>query len=554
MKTISKFMLVFFLLDLSACQTDATLVPLASKILAPNQFATATMNFCGGGVPSTETLLKFIFVVDTSGVNQSYDGQSSVGTDSNGDLRYGTIVSFLQDQANNPEAYFALVNFNTTAGVASTSSGSALATVGFQQNAPFETLIQTQWHANHGLPNDSGWSNYESALTAVNNLLIQDITQARLNPNNPVSAYFIVFISGGEPLLSWVATPPPGGTYTKQDDGPGKTAIQNQIVTSILAHQAGDSDVVESIIFDTAYYYTAQTFNASALQMLELMANWGNGFNMLLGQGIPIDFSKFTMPQFNYERTLKDVFVINENAIWWGGQLMQDSDNDGLPDAIELQLGSDPNNPDSDGDGISDGVQYYATGKVCQQMTTGGTCAPAVPSSTCSQFILAEAPILKIKDSDGDGLNDCEEQLLTSSSSLWDTNLDWIPDRLALRAGIAFLAGSDDTLSDPDNDGITNYFEVKNFTPPLTNNAQIVNLHPYQYTLTMTSNADATPVCYNLSISNITYFSSTDSIRAYVLESTGGKSSQRYMRTVAKPLNNASVDFEDSDLGSPIGQ
>jgi hypothetical protein len=553
MKTTSKFILVFFLLILSACQND-TLVPLSSTILAPNQFATANMSFCGGAVPSAETLLKFIFVVDTSGVNQSFDGQSSVGTDSNGDLRYGTIESFLQEEANNPEAYFALVNFNTSANVASTSSASALATVGFQQNAPFETLIQAQWHANSGLPNDGGWSNYENALAAVNNLLNQDVAQARLDPNKPVSAYFVVFISGGEPLLSWVATPPPNGTYTKQDDATGKTAIQNQIVNSILAHQAADSDVIESIIFDTAYYYTAQTYNGSALQMLELMANWGNGFNMLLGQGIPIDFSKFTMPQFNYERTLKDVFVINENTIWWGGQLMQDSDNDGLPDLVELQLGSDPNNPDSDGDGISDGVQYYATGKVCQQMTNDGTCAPATPSSTCSGFILSSAPNLQMKDTDGDGLNDCEEQLLTSSSSQWDTNLDWVPDRLALRAGIAFLAGTDDTLSDPDNDGITNYFEVKNFTPPLTRNSEIVNLHPYQYTLTMTSSAAATPVCYNLSVSNITYFSPTDSIRVYVLESTGGKSSQRYMRTVAKPLDNGAVGFDDSDLGSPIGQ
>lgn len=39
-----------------------------------------------------------------------------------------------------------------------------------------------------------------------------------------------------------------------------------------------------------------------------------------------------------------------------------DSDGDGLPDSVELLIGTDPNNPDTDGDGISDGDEYYLTG------------------------------------------------------------------------------------------------------------------------------------------------------------------------------------------------
>lgn len=35
----------------------------------------------------------------------------------------------------------------------------------------------------------------------------------------------------------------------------------------------------------------------------------------------------------------------------------RDTDQDGLPDALELQLGSDPLDPDSDGDGVPDGVE-----------------------------------------------------------------------------------------------------------------------------------------------------------------------------------------------------
>jgi hypothetical protein len=37
-----------------------------------------------------------------------------------------------------------------------------------------------------------------------------------------------------------------------------------------------------------------------------------------------------------------------------------DTDNDGLTDLEELQLGIDPANPDSDGDGIADGDEVQA--------------------------------------------------------------------------------------------------------------------------------------------------------------------------------------------------
>jgi len=47
-----------------------------------------------------------------------------------------------------------------------------------------------------------------------------------------------------------------------------------------------------------------------------------------------------------------------------------DSDNDGLPDALEVAIGTNPNNPDSDGDSYSDyeeilnGYNPLGTGKI----------------------------------------------------------------------------------------------------------------------------------------------------------------------------------------------
>ena len=89
----------------------------------------------------------------------------------------------------------------------------------------------------------------------------------------------------------------------------------------------------------------------------------------------------------------------------------QDSDNDGLTDGEEDILGTDPNNPDTDGDGIEDGIE------------TGGD-ASVDPGETSPLDI----------DSDDDGLGDGDE----------DANGD----------GVVQANESDPTNADTDSDGI----------------------------------------------------------------------------------------------------
>lgn len=47
--------------------------------------------------------------------------------------------------------------------------------------------------------------------------------------------------------------------------------------------------------------------------------------------------------------------AVKNRKILFGDQL--DSDNDGLPDDVEAKLGTDPHNPDTDGDGLADGEE-----------------------------------------------------------------------------------------------------------------------------------------------------------------------------------------------------
>jgi hypothetical protein len=69
------------------------------------------------------------------------------------------------------------------------------------------------------------------------------------------------------------------------------------------------------------------------------------------------------------------------------------------------------------------------------------------------------------RDIDGDGLTNCEEKILGTRWTSFDSNGDWIPDKLAFMRGVAFLSGTSDVELDTDHDAVRNYDEVKYFTP-----------------------------------------------------------------------------------------
>jgi len=127
-----------------------------------------------------------------------------------------------------------------------------------------------------------------------------------------------------------------------------------------------------------------------------------------------------------------------------------DSDGDGLGDSLEKQLGSDPNNRDSDGDLLMDGYEYIVHG-----LEPG------------------EA------DSDGDGISDSVELGIgtdphTVDSLGLDSDYDGIPDNYEV------LVGTDPQNPDTDKDGWYDGFEVGVGSNPLVNDVFIV---PTTYTV-----------------------------------------------------------------------
>lgn len=86
---------------------------------------------------------------------------------------------------------------------------------------------------------------------------------------------------------------------------------------------------------------------------------------------------------------------------------LADFDLDGVGNLAELNLGIDPMDPDTDHDGIPDGIEISNSGN---------------PLSA------ADGDTLRAGDSDGDGVSDAIELLRGTSPTLWDSDGDGFSD------------------------------------------------------------------------------------------------------------------------------
>jgi len=110
-----------------------------------------------------------------------------------------------------------------------------------------------------------------------------------------------------------------------------------------------------------------------------------------------------------------------------------DTDGDGLLDGEERRIGTDPNFCDTDGDGLSDSIE---AGRIHPDGEEG--CRGLMPGGTNYRKPSVLDPLNP--DSDGDGLPDGEEDMNVNG---------WVdPDE------------SDPTLADTDGDGLSDYVET----------------------------------------------------------------------------------------------
>lgn len=111
-----------------------------------------------------------------------------------------------------------------------------------------------------------------------------------------------------------------------------------------------------------------------------------------------------------------------------------DNDNDGLSNKVERQIGTDPDMADTDGDGLSDGAEFY---------------------------VYHTNPLNP--DTDGDGLTDGDEVLNLHTNPLkFDTDGDCLSDSVEV-----FKYHTDPLLTDTDKDSLSDSDELRWGTDPL---------------------------------------------------------------------------------------
>ena len=159
-----------------------------------------------------------------------------------------------------------------------------------------------------------------------------------------------------------------------------------------------------------------------------------------------------------------------------------DQDNDGLPDAVEAMLNTDPTKQDTDGDGINDGDEVGKDSNAPLDKDLDGIidALDTVDDSDTDNDGLTDAQEKKLGsdptkvDSDGDGINDYQEignNLETPLDSDEDgilNLLDSDDDNDTLATKLEIKIGTNPLSSDTDNDGISDAKELGNsFKEPL---------------------------------------------------------------------------------------
>lgn len=205
----------------------------------------------------------------------------------------------------------------------------------------------------------------------------------------------------------------------------------------------------------------------------------------------------FTLGELNFLSTqrlfvLKEFLVYNRNAVATADGFVPDTDADGLSDSEEQSLGLDPLKADTDGD--------YYNDKLENMFRTLGL-DPLVQNS----FPDCDDPTV---DTDGDGLRDCEEKLLSTNRTLFDTDADGYPDLVEFNVGANPLAN--DTLDDLDLDGSKNGAEILAHTDLLSNESRLRTDMSVRYSISAATVTAEQRSCYAIRVTNVTLMNTLD--------------------------------------------
>ncbi|MDT0641957.1 hypothetical protein RM553_03845, partial [Zunongwangia sp. F363] len=198
-------------------------------------------------------------------------------------------------------------------------------------------------------------------------------------------------------------------------------------------------------------------------EVISLVVNPTSGFDK-----IEIELNALVDVSLEQSVDIHDITIAAE-----GCDLDNDADNDGLTDDEEAEIGTDPNDPDTDGDGINDGDEVGNGSDPldpCDPDATAGPCDQDKDGLTNDEETeLGTDPTNP--DTDGDGIGDGDE-VGNGSDPLNPCDPDATAgpcdqDEDGLTNDEEVDLGTDPTIPDTDGDGISDGDEVGNGSDPL---------------------------------------------------------------------------------------
>ncbi|MBL8917675.1 MAG: hypothetical protein JNJ54_02350 [Myxococcaceae bacterium] len=439
----------------------------------PREVIALDGEFCTGEPYDTARNLRVLFVVDSS---------SSMRWNDPNDLLVTSIEHLTRRYASQPNISFAIIRWGSSRVVKEnvdfepagsdpplfTNDPAKLAAIFARMRQP-PTVNPLKY---------LDGTNYLMALSAAGDYLVTDVAK---NPTETLtSRYILQFVTDGMPQSA--------------TDDPSITRRNILAEVENLANRYAARTDVTSIAQDVVA-------PPEFLGLLPAMARSGGGtYTQLTGPGgLDAVFDATISGGANLiDYQLGTAFVWNRQArvVAFRGDagVHVDSDGDGLIDAQEVELGTNPRAVDSDGDGLTDLFEVRAKGgydptakNVYQLGPDGGS------------------------DVDGDSLTAFEEEQLGTRPDSVDTDRDGVPDDLELAAGSDPVI-ADDT-ADPDGDRVTTVKEIFEHTDFATaEDPELRRQVAYRWAPPELVRTDRGVRCYSFRVENVGLAHSTASV------------------------------------------
>lgn len=463
----SRRSLVVLALSLASC-SEASLYPAEHKAPTRDDRLTVQGQFCTEAPSPTEFPVRILFVVDISqSMNVTDPVPSLCPTGACFTRRASAVEDVLNAYPPGNGVEYGLITFQSSVAI---QTKDATASLGGFTASTNEVKVRLP-----ALNVAVGETNYVGALETAYEMLQQDMIALAATARSR-ARYVVVFISDGLPAPRTV-------DHGMPDDI--RDAVEN--IAGLRKQQR-----LAEVALHTVYLAAPDTPDSVQLEAKELlagMASLGNGTYRSFDATERINLFAIDFTSFIRTFALKQLVAMNRNALPRNGDVLVDTDGDGLTDEEEVLAGTSPLLVDTDGDGFSDLLEVRQTNAGLDPLFAG--------DADCRMDADRQ-------DDDGDGLLNCEERYFGTNSRLIDSDADGFPDDVEIRMGTN--ASDADGLADTDFDGALNSTELVAHTDPLHNDVADFSRIAYRTSVRLLRDDQNHPgqLCYAFSVANIT--------------------------------------------------